>query len=590
MLVVIVVSAVVHAGDIPRTINYQGYMKEDDTAFTGVGVFKFAITDSAGTTSYWTNDGQQPGLPVDGVEVTVTAGVFSVLLGDASLTNMTAIDIGVFSDNAETFLRVWCSTNDGTTYEEITPKKKIGSSAYAYNAYEANTLVSGSTINSVTISQLAGAMDCDSQAMTDANIDSGTIDNTVIGGTTPLAATVTTLKATTGIELEDPDAGTNTVALQASTSLSSDYSLTLPINNGDADQFLQTDGNGVLSWDAAGDVTTDTDLTAVGVDALKNDDGSNDNTAVGAYSLDANTLGTNNTAIGQNALGANISASNNTAVGAGALFLNTAGNNTAIGREALYTNDAGYNNTATGYYALRLNTDGDFNTAYGYTALDSNTGGNNNTAIGKEALGANTTSSDNTACGFEALLLNTGANNTGVGQRAGDGNTSGTYNTLVGNEADVGSSGLTNATAIGNGASVDASHKVRVGNGSVTVIEGQVAWTNPSDIRIKKNIIDNDLGLEFIQGLRPVSFEMKEGHEGIVYDGFIAQEVEDVMDELGVTFSGLNKPDNPDNMYSLGYSTFVVPLVNAVKELNNKVQEQQEIIEQMEERLSRLEQ
>ncbi len=142
VLMLLAFSNVLQAGDIPRKMNYQGYVQEDGSAYTGTGYFLFAITDSAGTTYHWTNDGDQP--PDSGVSVTVTDGVFSVLLGDTSLTNMTTIGTSVFTGNSSAYLRVWFST-DGTTYEEITPKKEIASGAYAYNAYSAYTVESGVT-------------------------------------------------------------------------------------------------------------------------------------------------------------------------------------------------------------------------------------------------------------------------------------------------------------------------------------------------------------------------------------------------------------------------------------------------------------
>jgi len=40
----------------------------------------------------------------------------------------------------------------------------------------------------------------------------------------------------------------NAITLQSSTSLASDVTLTLPVNDGDSGQYLQTDGAGVLSW------------------------------------------------------------------------------------------------------------------------------------------------------------------------------------------------------------------------------------------------------------------------------------------------------------------------------------------------------
>jgi hypothetical protein len=51
----------------------------------------------------------------------------------------------------------------------------------------------------------------------------------------------------------------------------------------------------------------------------------------------------------------------------------------------------------------------------------------------------------------------------------------------------VSTDNLNNATAIGNGAVVNASNKVCLGNGLVTVIEGQVLFTNVSDKTQKEN-------------------------------------------------------------------------------------------------------
>ena len=61
---------------------------------------------------------------------------------------------------------------------------------------------------------------------------------------------------------------------------------------------------------------------------------------------------------------------------------------------------------------------------------------------------------------------------------------------------------LTNATAIGNGANVSASNKIRLGNTAVTVIEGQVAFTFPSDKTKKENFqpVDGEAVLGKIRG------------------------------------------------------------------------------------------
>jgi hypothetical protein len=104
-------------------------------------------------------------------------------------------------------------------------------------------------------------------------------------------------------------------------------------------------------------------------------------------------------------------------------------------------------------------------------SLFSNTTGQFNTADGNHALYANTTGEGNTADGAYALYSNT----------------TGDSNTAIGSGADVGAGNLTNATAIGADAVVDASNKVRIGSSSVTVIEGQVAYTFSSDRNKKEN-------------------------------------------------------------------------------------------------------
>jgi hypothetical protein len=67
---------------------------------------------------------------------------------------------------------------------------------------------------------------------------------------------------------------------------------------------------------------------------------------------------------------------------------------------------------------------------------------------------------------------------------------------------------LTNATAIGANAGVDASNKIRLGNGDVTVIEGQVPFTFSSDQTKKENFrpVDGEEVLSKLRGLNLTSW------------------------------------------------------------------------------------
>jgi len=278
-------------------------------------------------------------------------------------------------------------------------------------------------------------------------------------------------------------------------------------------------------------------------------------------------------------------------------------NNTAIGYISLRNNTSGINNTATGNVALTHNTTGWGNTATGSEALAGNTTGIENTALGGLALNFNIIGNDNTGLGYGALFNNsTGNGNAALGERSMLDNTTGSFNTAVGTRANVSANNLTNATAIGYNAVVNASNKVRIGNSAVTVIEGQVPFTTPSDGKFKYNVHEDVKGLDFILRLRPVTyqfdvkkFDKETGMTSANNDisaadsvmqvaytkastirrtGFVAQEVEQAAIRSRYNFSGIVKPRTASDHYSLSYESFVVPLVKAV-------QEQQELIQDL---------
>lgn len=323
----------------------------------------------------------------------------------------------------------------------------------------------------------------------------------------------------------------------------------------------------------------------------------NNSTKLGAGALSLNTTGIQNTAIGFNTLSANTTGNENTAIGNISLEFNTTGySNTALGSQALWYNSTGSFNTAIGSVSLGRNSSGIYNTATGESSLEFNTTGSYNTASGANSLHNNQMGDRNTAIGYGSLFSgSTGNNNTAVGYDAGN-FSAGSNNTYLGYATSSLGGNLTNATAIGYRANVNSPNKVRIGNSDVTAIEGQVAWSNPSDRRLKENIVyTSRLGLDFISRLQTVSYSYIADQNKTRYDGFIAQDIEQVMKELGVPFSGLKKSD--DGTYSLAYSDFVMPLVNAVKEQQQQIQRQQKQSDEMKkqsdeliERLSVLEQ
>ena len=337
------------------------------------------------------------------------------------------------------------------------------------------------------------------------------------------------------------------------------------------------------------------------------------NTFYGYKAGISNTSGTKNTANGYFSLYNNTTAQDNTAIGYYALYAQSYSNggtawcsyNTAVGYCALRYNqptdiNTGVKNTAIGYLALFENTTGSCNTATGTATFRYNTTGHHNTANGAYALMYNTTGSYNTADGYTALYHNTtGYDNTAIGYGAGGIYATDTACTFIGKSADA-NGNYNNATAIGNGAIVDASNHIRIGNTSVTQIGGQVAWSTLSDGRFKTNVTEDVKGLSFINKLRPVTYQLntkaaddfmiqnlpdsvKTAHQlgvnfapssSIVHAGFIAQEVEAAALACGFKSTIVNAPANNNTAaYALSYSEIVVPLVKAVQELSKTVEE-----------------
>jgi hypothetical protein len=416
------------------------------------------------------------------------------------------------------------------------------------------------------------------------------------------------------------------------------------------DSALYKNGLGaVFSWEAANNTAVGSKVlfsntigsanTGLGYQSLYSNTNGYFNNALGYKSLFSNTTGYRNNAVGYTALTLNTTGYDNNAVGYNALASNTSGfNNVALGSNALNSNTTGTQNTATGSFSLLNNTTGVGNSAVGNGALSLNTIGKSNTAVGADALSGNRTGSQNVAVGnrslfnqlftnsgveyspgnvavgYEALFSNnptgtinngnwnvavgrvalraniTGAANVGIGGAAGDANTTGHFNTYLGHDADVNAGNRSNGTALGYQATITASNQVRVGNGSVTSIGGQVGWTALSDARFKTGVKENVPGLAFINKLRPVTYhlnvegfnrhigiERKEGDMPIapeatamLHTGFLAQEVEKAAQELGFDFDGVDKPKNEKDVYGLRYAEFTVPLVKAVQELDKE--------------------
>jgi hypothetical protein len=94
--------------DVPRMLNQQGRVAVNGVNFDGNGQFKFALVNANGTVSSWSNDGTSSAgsEPTSPVTLPVTKGLYSVLLGNTTLSNMTALPPSAL-DADEVRLRIW---------------------------------------------------------------------------------------------------------------------------------------------------------------------------------------------------------------------------------------------------------------------------------------------------------------------------------------------------------------------------------------------------------------------------------------------------------------------------------------------------
>ena len=136
---------------VPPVLNYAGQVAVNGEAFNGNGFFKFALVNTDGNVTYWSNDGTSlaGSEPQASVAAPVNGGLYSILLGNTAQQGMGAIDPAVFAQDNDAKLRVWFS--DGINgFQQLSPDRPFASVPYAFSAGTA-TIADGS----VTTSKIA---------------------------------------------------------------------------------------------------------------------------------------------------------------------------------------------------------------------------------------------------------------------------------------------------------------------------------------------------------------------------------------------------------------------------------------------------
>jgi hypothetical protein len=147
-----------------------------------------------------------------------------------------------------------------------------------------------------------------------------------------------------------------------------------------------------------------------------------------------------------------------------------------------------------------------------------------------------------------------------------------------------------------------------------SVVYAATGTINTSDSRLKTDVKESSLGLNFINSLKPVSYKWivgdnivekqiyrnEDGEEidpndvgatpaeivttpgvGVrTHWGFLAQDVKQSVDSAKVDFAGwtLADKDNPESIQGLRYDQFIAPLVKAVQELSSEVEKLKAVV------------
>ena len=378
--------------------------------------------------------------------------------------------------------------------------------------------------------------------------------------------------------------------------------------------------------------TTGFNNIGIGRDALYTNDTGYQNIAQGTEALYSNTTGYQNIASGYQALYANTSGYFNIANGYQTLYSNTTGaSNIANGFQTLYKNTSGNHNNANGHRALYNNTVGKNNIAIGYTAMEYNIDGDYNIALGHAPLTSNKSGNYNTAIGYYACQYVTGSNKTCIGAGSGpdfysdDASNSDKIIYLGDEETTVRIPG--NIIVDGNvilGLDnysyvfvrvADQDNKIEPNKSSRMSICESEDWKgdddnfeeyNPSHIMTNNGIRDffktylgstwedtksdrrlkyvgkeSSAGLDKIRQLKVFNYTFKKDEKKTPHVGVIAQDLQKVFPDA--------VKKGVDGFLTIRMEDMFYAVINAIKELDAKYQAQEKRINELEQRIERLE-
>lgn len=278
---------------------------------------------------------------------------------------------------------------------------------------------------------------------------------------------------------------------------------------------------------AAGYQNTGDSLAAVGYQAGYQNTGTN-STFVGGFSGYANS-GASSVGLGSSSVEANTGA-NVTSVGHSSGRFNIGANVTSLGQGAAFANLAP-NVTAVGYSSGRSASLGAAVAISAFTASTLTVTGHGFGANGSkvQVVIGGTTAPGGLALSTAYVVTITDAN-TITFPSSIQITSAGTSATAAKNTLDQ-----TNCSMIGANSAATGANQIVLGDANITALRCQVtSITALSDARDKSNVQDMPLGLDFVMGLRPVTFDWscRDGSKAGQKDsGFIAQELASAEDD-----------------------------------------------------------
>jgi hypothetical protein len=325
----------------------------------------------------------------------------------------------------------------------------------------------------------------------------------------------------------------------------------------------------------------------------------------GLYSTSADSCVFIGTGAGKGVSGVRLTGNNNVLIGrnSGSVLQGAISSNTFVGHDSGGACTTGSSNVLIGADCGKKITTSAQTVAVG--ALSMSAGASSITGVGHACFGYGAGYKLEGATAYNTLIgqdcgneMTTGSYNTCVGKGAGDNITTGESNTCVGYNVQPSAADGDYQFVMGEGISGGGDNTFRVGKASNYIsasLSGTQTFTVSSDVRKKRNINDNNLGLEFINDIKTKTFQwrpadeypeeweaFKEDSDGNrVYDkmdtetiqyGMIAQEVKESIGKFDAdTFPGWNV--DPKGIQEVSKESFVIPLIKAVQELSQQVED-----------------